>query len=68
MKEKNTNTCASQVSSVREPEVAYSKLTPNHHTAPSSQDDTLQRGYMTVEEFANKLHKYVDEYYDSIQG
>jgi hypothetical protein len=27
-----------------------------------------QEDHMTVDEFCNMLHQYVDEYYDNIQG
>ena len=34
----------------------------------SMEEELSRKGRMTVDEFCNMLHRYVDEYYDSIQG
>lgn len=61
MKEKSSSNIPSQ--SVNEPEAVYARLAPDHQTIAES-----RKGRMTVDEFCNMLHQYVDEYYDGIQG
>jgi len=51
-------------SSVNEPSATYARLSPEHHVVTDHQ----KANRMTVDDFCNMLHQYVDEYYDSIQG
>ncbi len=50
-----------------EPEAAYARLSTEHHAVESMEEELSRKGRMTVDEFCNMLHRYVDEYYDSIQ-
>ena len=50
--------------SVSEPETVYARLAPDHKAIT----EKPLKGRMTVDEFCNMLHSYVDEYYDGIQG
>ena len=54
--------------SVSEPNVVYVKSPGEHHTVLSTPTTQSQENRMTVDEFCNMLHQYVDEYYDNIQG
>ena len=51
-----------------EPGAVYSRLSTEHHAVESMEAELSRKGRMTVDEFCNMLHRYVDEYYDSIQG
>ncbi len=62
MKEYNKNDMPT--SSVNEPSATYARLSPEHHVVTDHQ----KANRMTVDDFCNMLHQYVDEYYDSIQG
>ena len=66
MKEKNSNDIPTP--SVSEPGAAYARLTPDHQAIAGMQTEESRKGRMTVDEFCNMLHHYVDEYYDSVQG
>lgn len=66
MKEYSTND--TPLPSANEPGAAYARLSPEQHAVASMQTEMQQKGRMTVDEFCNMLHHYVDEYYDSIQG
>ena len=68
MKEYNTEETPSPM--VNEPVATYAKLTPDHKAMPytSPKEKVSQSGRMSVDEFCNILHEYVDEYYDSIQS
>ena len=66
MKEHDTKDISSQ--SVSEPDVVYARQSSEHRTTLSLQTEPSRNGRMTVDEFCNMLHQYVDEYYDSVQG
>ncbi len=51
-----------------EPGAVYARLSPEHHAVESMEAELSRKGRMTVDEFCNMLHRYVDEYYDSIEG
>lgn len=66
MKEYSTNDAP--LPSANEPEAAYARLSPEQHAVVNMQAEMKRKGRMTVDEFCNMLHHYVDEYYDSVQG
>ena len=66
MKGKNSNDIPTP--SVSEPEAVYARLTPDHQAIAGMQSGEHRKGRMTVDEFCNMLHRYVDEYYDGIPG
>ena len=65
---KKNSTEEPKMPSVSEPEVAYVRLSPNHQPIKHSQSRTSRSGRMSVDEFCNILHEYVDDYYEGIQG
>lgn len=54
--------------SVGEPEAVYTRQSAVHQTPLTIPTGVTRDDRMTVDEFCNMLHQYVDEYYDSIQG
>ena len=65
---KKDNTKEPKIPSVGEPEVVYTRLSPNHQLSIPPQYKSTRSGRMTVDEFCNILHEYVDEYYEGIQS
>lgn len=67
---KNYNTEETPSPMVNEPVATYTKLTPDHKSVSytSPKEKVSQSGRMSVDEFCNILHEYVDAYYDSIQS
>ena len=68
---KKDNTEGMQMPSVSEPEATYTRLSPNHHAIPNTsflRSSSSRQGRMSVDEFCDILHEYVDEYYEGIQG
>lgn len=57
-----------QLMQANDPEAVYAKSPTNHQPWLSTTPALSCKGRMTVEEFCNELHTYVDEYYDSLQG
>ena len=66
MKEYSTND--TPLPSANEPGATYARLSPEQHAVANMQAEMKRKGRMTVDEFCNMLHHYVDEYYDSVQG
>ena len=54
--------------SVCEPETVYARQSAVHQAPLAMTTGVSQEDHMTVDEFCNMLHQYVDEYYDNIQG
>ena len=54
--------------SVSEPEAVYARQSAVHQAPLAMPTGVSREGRMTVDEFCNMLHQYVDEYYDNIQG
>ncbi len=54
--------------SVCEPEAVYARQSAVHQAPLAMTTGVSQEDHMTVDEFCNMLHQYVDEYYDNIQG
>ena len=55
-------------SSVGEPEAVYARQSAVRQASLSMPTEVSREDRMTVDEFCNMLHQYVDEYYDNIQG
>ena len=55
-------------SSVGEPEAVYASQSAVHQAPMAIPTEVSREDRMTVDEFCNMLHQYVDEYYDNIQG
>ena len=55
-------------SSVGEPKAVYASQSPVRQAPLSMPTKGEREDRMTVDEFCNMLHQYVDEYYDNIQG
>lgn len=55
-------------SSVGEPEAVYARQSTVRQAPLSMPTEVSREDRMTVDEFCNMLHQYVDEYYDNIQG
>ena len=64
MKEHDTKDMSSQ--SVNELDVVYARQSSEQRAILSMQTEPTRNGRMTVDEFCNMLHQYVDEYYDNI--
>ena len=54
--------------SVGEPEAVYASQSPVRQAPLAMPTKGEREDRMTVDEFCNMLHQYVDEYYDNIQG
>ena len=66
MNEDDTNRVPSPMAN--EPGAVYAKLSQEHHSKAQMQSGEFHKGSMSVDEFCNMLHRYVDEYYDSIEN
>ena len=54
--------------SVSDPEAVYARQSAVHQAPLTMPTGVSREDRMTVDEFCNMLHQYVDEYYDNIQG